>query len=128
MDSCLRAVCSLDAWLSQAQPPARAPPQILTPPPRSAPFPRGRSLGEPCFRPASGSYLFCSLAAEEVGLEDSPDSGWRLCLRLHGPLHPEGLSPDGHELPFLFEQVRISSIKASQKTPNLNPPFLGQLI
>lgn len=47
---------------------------------------------------------FENLAAEEAGLEDSPDSGWRLCLRLHGPLHPEGLSPDGHELPFLFEQ------------------------
>uniref|UniRef100_A0A2K6URX9 Pleckstrin homology domain-containing family H member 3 n=1 Tax=Saimiri boliviensis boliviensis TaxID=39432 RepID=A0A2K6URX9_SAIBB len=48
---------------------------------------------------------FENLAAEETGLEDSPDSGWRLCLRLHGPLHPEGLSPDGHELPFLFEQA-----------------------
>ncbi|XP_077827863.1 pleckstrin homology domain-containing family H member 3 isoform X6 [Macaca mulatta] len=48
--------------------------------------------------------VLTSLAAEEAGLEDSPDSGWRLCLRLHGPLHPEGLSPDGHELPFLFEQ------------------------
>ncbi|EHH24995.1 Pleckstrin-like proteiny domain-containing family H member 3 [Macaca mulatta] len=30
---------------------------------------------------------FENLAAEEAGLEDSPDSGWRLCLRLHGPLH-----------------------------------------
>ncbi|XP_011379492.1 pleckstrin homology domain-containing family H member 3 isoform X5 [Pteropus alecto] len=47
---------------------------------------------------------FENLAAEEAWLEDSPDSGWRLCLRLHGPLHPEGLSPDSHELPFLFEQ------------------------
>nr|XP_031541382.1 pleckstrin homology domain-containing family H member 3 isoform X3 [Vicugna pacos] len=47
---------------------------------------------------------FEKLAAEEVGLEDLPESGWRLCLRLHGPLHPEGLSPDGQELPFLFEQ------------------------
>ncbi|XP_045155387.1 pleckstrin homology domain-containing family H member 3 [Echinops telfairi] len=45
-------------------------------------------------------------AGEEAGLVDLPDSGWRLCLRLHGPLHPEGLSPDGHELPFLFEQVK----------------------
>uniref|UniRef100_F6TWG4 Pleckstrin homology, MyTH4 and FERM domain containing H3 n=1 Tax=Callithrix jacchus TaxID=9483 RepID=F6TWG4_CALJA len=51
---------------------------------------------------------FENLAAEEAGLEDSPDSGWRLCLRLHGPLHPEGLSPDSHELPFLFEQVRLT--------------------
>nr|XP_008517469.1 PREDICTED: pleckstrin homology domain-containing family H member 3 [Equus przewalskii] len=50
---------------------------------------------------------FENLAAEEAGLEDSPDSGWRLCLRLHGPLHPEGLSPDGHELPFLFEQALL---------------------
>ncbi|XP_048080902.1 pleckstrin homology domain-containing family H member 3 isoform X7 [Ursus arctos] len=48
--------------------------------------------------------VLTSLAAEEAGLDDSPDSGWRLCLRLHGPLHPEGLSPDSHELPFLFEQ------------------------
>ncbi|XP_070250327.1 pleckstrin homology domain-containing family H member 3 isoform X3 [Myotis yumanensis] len=48
---------------------------------------------------------FENLAAEEAAaLEDSPDAGWRLCLRLHGPLRPEGLSPDGHELPFLFEQ------------------------
>nr|XP_019603159.1 PREDICTED: pleckstrin homology domain-containing family H member 3 isoform X4 [Rhinolophus sinicus] len=47
---------------------------------------------------------FENLAAEEAGPEDSSDSRWRLCLRLHGPLHPEGLSPDGHELPFLFEQ------------------------
>ncbi|XP_056672691.1 pleckstrin homology domain-containing family H member 3 isoform X3 [Monodelphis domestica] len=44
---------------------------------------------------------FENLTAEEA---ESPDSGWRLCLRLHGPLHPEGLPPDGHELPFLFEQ------------------------
>lgn len=50
-------------------------------------------------------FPFCSLTSEEAGLEDSPDCGWRLCLRLHGPLHPEGLSPEGHELPFLFEQV-----------------------
>ncbi|KAF0874176.1 PKHH3 protein, partial [Crocuta crocuta] len=57
---------------------------------------------------------FENLAAEEAGLDDSTDSGWRLCLRLHGPLHPEGLSPDGHELPFLFEQVRISSIHAQR--------------
>uniref|UniRef100_G3T1E5 Uncharacterized protein n=1 Tax=Loxodonta africana TaxID=9785 RepID=G3T1E5_LOXAF len=48
---------------------------------------------------------FENLAAEEAGLEDSLDSGWRLCLRLQGPLHPEGLSTDGHELPFLFEQA-----------------------
>nr|XP_010967320.1 pleckstrin homology domain-containing family H member 3 [Camelus bactrianus] len=48
---------------------------------------------------------FEKLAAEEAGLEDLPESGWRLCLRLHGPLHPEGLSPDGQELPFLFEQA-----------------------
>ncbi|XP_056672692.1 pleckstrin homology domain-containing family H member 3 isoform X4 [Monodelphis domestica] len=45
--------------------------------------------------------VLTSLTAEEA---ESPDSGWRLCLRLHGPLHPEGLPPDGHELPFLFEQ------------------------
>ncbi|KAM9002325.1 pleckstrin homology domain-containing family H member 3-like isoform 5-T5 [Sarcophilus harrisii] len=44
---------------------------------------------------------FENVTAEEA---ESPDSGWRLCLRLHGPLHPEGLPPDGHELPFLFEQ------------------------
>ncbi|XP_020828416.1 pleckstrin homology domain-containing family H member 3 isoform X5 [Phascolarctos cinereus] len=44
---------------------------------------------------------FENLTAEEA---ESSDSGWRLCLRLHGPLHPEGLPPDGHELPFLFEQ------------------------
>uniref|UniRef100_G1RM15 Pleckstrin homology domain-containing family H member 3 n=1 Tax=Nomascus leucogenys TaxID=61853 RepID=G1RM15_NOMLE len=64
---------------------------------------------------------FENLAAEEAGLEDSPDSGWRLCLRLHGPLHPEGLSPDGHELPFLFEQVRLSGVHASKQTPKPEP-------
>ncbi|KAM9002321.1 pleckstrin homology domain-containing family H member 3-like isoform 1-T1 [Sarcophilus harrisii] len=47
---------------------------------------------------------FENVTAEEA---ESPDSGWRLCLRLHGPLHPEGLPPDGHELPFLFEQVWV---------------------
>uniref|UniRef100_A0A8C9PLP3 Pleckstrin homology domain-containing family H member 3 n=1 Tax=Spermophilus dauricus TaxID=99837 RepID=A0A8C9PLP3_SPEDA len=51
--------------------------------------------------------VLTSLASEEAGLEDSLDSGWRLCLRLHGPLHPEGLSPDGHELPFLFEPFQL---------------------
>ncbi|XP_005875775.1 PREDICTED: pleckstrin homology domain-containing family H member 3 isoform X2 [Myotis brandtii] len=52
--------------------------------------------------------VLTSLAAEEAAaLEDSPDAGWRLCLRLHGPLRPEGLSPDGHELPFLFEQEPV---------------------
>lgn len=82
------------------------------------PFPRGRGLRGPCSCAATGP-LFYSLAAEEPGLEDPPDSGWRLCLRLHGPLHPEGLSPDGHELPFLFEQVRISGIHASPNHPPL---------
>ncbi|KAG8512861.1 Pleckstrin homology domain-containing family H member 3 [Galemys pyrenaicus] len=67
---------------------------------------------------------FENLAAEEVGLEDSPDAGWRLCLRLHGPLHPEGLSPDGHELPFLFEQVWIAGIHVPQNAPEPEPlPF-----
>lgn len=74
-------------------------------------------------------FLFRSLAvSEEADLEDSLDSGWRLCLRLHGPLHPEGLSPHGHELPFLFEQVWIShSLLVSRHTqmhthtPKLNP-------
>uniref|UniRef100_A0A452VM08 Pleckstrin homology, MyTH4 and FERM domain containing H3 n=1 Tax=Ursus maritimus TaxID=29073 RepID=A0A452VM08_URSMA len=47
--------------------------------------------------------------------EKGPARGrWRLCLRLHGPLHPEGLSPDSHELPFLFEQVRISGFGAAR--------------
>ncbi|XP_012581487.1 PREDICTED: pleckstrin homology domain-containing family H member 3 [Condylura cristata] len=64
---------------------------------------------------------FENLAAEEVGLEDSPDSGWRLCLRLHGPLHPEGLTPDGHELPFLFEQVWTSGIRDPPKAPESEP-------
>uniref|UniRef100_G1TW28 Pleckstrin homology domain-containing family H member 3 n=1 Tax=Oryctolagus cuniculus TaxID=9986 RepID=G1TW28_RABIT len=63
---------------------------------------------------------FENLAAEDAGLEDAPDSGCRLCLRLHGPLHPEGLSPDGHELPFLFEQVRIS---AAPPPPKSEPPL-----
>lgn len=59
-------------------------------------------------------------------MDDSADSSWRLCLRLHGPLHPEGLSPDGHELPFLFEQVNISGVHAPQKTPlSLNPSLSG---
>ncbi|MBW00483.1 Pleckstrin homology domain-containing family H member 3, partial [Eschrichtius robustus] len=72
---------------------------------------------------------FENLAAEEAGLEDPPDSGWRLCLRLHGPLHREGLSPDGHELPFLFEQVEeimqlVNAYLAnpSPERPSSSPP------
>ncbi|XP_054173275.1 pleckstrin homology domain-containing family H member 3 isoform X6 [Homo sapiens] len=61
---------------------------------------------------------FENLAAEEAGLEDSPDSGWRLCLRLHGPLHPEGLSPDGHELPFLFEQAHALLLRGRPPPPD----------
>ncbi|KAJ1072159.1 hypothetical protein K5549_015894, partial [Capra hircus] len=68
---------------------------------------------------------FENLAAEEAGLEDPPDTGWRLCLRLHGPLHPEGLSPDGHELPFLFEQVRLSRTHARGRPRSLNPSLSG---
>ena len=87
----------------------------------------GQRLGESRFCLAPSPYLFFSLAAEEAGLDDSTDSGWRLCLRLHGPLHPEGLSPDGHELPFLFEQVRISSVHAPtpQILASLNPSLSG---
>lgn len=88
-------------------------------------FPLGPRLGGPCFPDTSRRALFCSLAVEEAGLEDPPDSGWRLCLRLHGPLHPEGLSSDGHELPFLFEQVRISGIHAQRRPASLNPPVSG---
>ncbi|XP_073875772.1 pleckstrin homology domain-containing family H member 3 isoform X5 [Macaca fascicularis] len=62
--------------------------------------------------------VLTSLAAEEAGLEDSPDSGWRLCLRLHGPLHPEGLSPDGHELPFLFEQAHALLLRGRPPPPD----------
>lgn len=76
-----------------------------------ASFPWAAPSG-PCYPAVSLPSFFCSLAAEEAGLEDPPDTGWRLCLRLHGPLHPEGLSPDGHELPFLFEQVRLSRTHA----------------
>ncbi|KAL4673006.1 hypothetical protein H8957_009295 [Semnopithecus entellus] len=61
---------------------------------------------------------FENLAAEEAGLEDSPESGWRLCLRLHGPLHPEGLSPDGHELPFLFEQAHALLLRGRPPPPD----------
>ncbi|XP_019522582.1 PREDICTED: pleckstrin homology domain-containing family H member 3 isoform X1 [Hipposideros armiger] len=61
---------------------------------------------------------FENLAAEEVGLEDSSDSSWRLCLRLHGPLHPEGLSPDGHELPFLFEQAHALLLRGRPPPPD----------
>ncbi|KAM5309516.1 pleckstrin homology domain-containing family H member 3 isoform 3-T3 [Glossophaga mutica] len=61
---------------------------------------------------------FEKLAAEEAGLEDSPDSCWRLCLRLHGPLHPEGLSPDGHELPFLFEQAHALLLRGRPPPPD----------
>ncbi|XP_023099344.1 pleckstrin homology domain-containing family H member 3 isoform X1 [Prionailurus viverrinus] len=60
---------------------------------------------------------FENLAAEEAGLDDSTDSGWRLCLRLHGPLHPEGLSPDGHELPFLFEQAHALLLRGRPPPP-----------
>ncbi|XP_049635033.1 pleckstrin homology domain-containing family H member 3 [Suncus etruscus] len=55
--------------------------------------------------------------SEEDGLEDSLDSGWRLCLRLHGPLHPEGLSPHGHELPFLFEQAHALLLRGRPPPP-----------
>ncbi|KAB0397699.1 hypothetical protein E2I00_019148, partial [Balaenoptera physalus] len=61
---------------------------------------------------------FENLAAEEAGLEDPPDSRWRLCLRLHGPLHPEGLSPDGHELPFLFEQAHALLLRGRPALPD----------
>ncbi|XP_077656759.1 pleckstrin homology domain-containing family H member 3 isoform X2 [Urocitellus parryii] len=61
---------------------------------------------------------FENLASEEAGLEDSLDSGWRLCLRLHGPLHPEGLSPDGHELPFLFEQAHALLLRGRPPPPD----------
>ncbi|XP_006247427.1 pleckstrin homology domain-containing family H member 3 isoform X1 [Rattus norvegicus] len=61
---------------------------------------------------------FENLTSEEVGLEDSPDSGWRLCLRLHGPLHPEGLSPEGHELPFLFEQAHALLLRGRPPPPD----------
>ncbi|XP_036693778.1 pleckstrin homology domain-containing family H member 3 isoform X5 [Balaenoptera musculus] len=61
---------------------------------------------------------FENLAAEEAGLEDPPDSSWRLCLRLHGPLHPEGLSPDGHELPFLFEQAHALLLRGRPALPD----------
>ncbi|XP_011379487.1 pleckstrin homology domain-containing family H member 3 isoform X2 [Pteropus vampyrus] len=62
--------------------------------------------------------VLTSLAAEEAWLEDSPDSGWRLCLRLHGPLHPEGLSPDSHELPFLFEQAHALLLRGRPPPPD----------
>ncbi|XP_053424861.1 pleckstrin homology domain-containing family H member 3 isoform X4 [Nycticebus coucang] len=62
--------------------------------------------------------VLTSLAVQEAGLEDSPDSGWRLCLRLHGPLHPEGLSPDGHELPFLFEQAHALLLRGRPPPPD----------
>nr|KAF6296622.1 pleckstrin homology, MyTH4 and FERM domain containing H3 [Myotis myotis] len=62
---------------------------------------------------------FENLAAEEAAaLEDSPDAGWRLCLRLHGPLRPEGLSPDGHELPFLFEQAHALLLRGRPPPPD----------
>ncbi|XP_071459447.1 pleckstrin homology domain-containing family H member 3 isoform X2 [Marmota flaviventris] len=62
--------------------------------------------------------VLTSLASEEARLEDSLDSGWRLCLRLHGPLHPEGLSPDGHELPFLFEQAHALLLRGRPPPPD----------
>ncbi|XP_011785325.1 PREDICTED: pleckstrin homology domain-containing family H member 3 [Colobus angolensis palliatus] len=68
---------------------------------------------------------FENLAVEEAGLEDSPDSGWRLCLRLHGPLHPEGLSPDGHELPFLFEQAHALLLRGRPPPPDTAAAVLG---
>ncbi|XP_069884084.1 pleckstrin homology domain-containing family H member 3 isoform X3 [Dipodomys merriami] len=62
--------------------------------------------------------VLTSSASEEIGVEDSPDSGWRLCLRLHGPLHPEGLSPDSHELPFLFEQAHALLLRGRPPPPD----------
>lgn len=61
--------------------------------------------------------VLTSLAAEDADVEDSLDSGWRLCLRLHGPLHPEGLSPHSHELPFLFEQAHALLLRGRPPPP-----------
>ncbi|XP_004859373.1 pleckstrin homology domain-containing family H member 3 isoform X2 [Heterocephalus glaber] len=61
--------------------------------------------------------VLTSLAAQEAGPEDSADPGWRLCLRLQGPLHPEGLSPDGPQLPFLFEQAHALLLHARPAPP-----------
>lgn len=65
--------------------------------------------------------VLTSVAAQEAGPEDSPDPGWRLCLRLHGPLHPEGLSPDGGPLPFLFEQAHALLLHARPGPPHPAP-------
>ncbi|XP_004633972.1 pleckstrin homology domain-containing family H member 3 [Octodon degus] len=59
-----------------------------------------------------------NLAAEENGSQDSTDSGWKLSLRLHGPLHPEGLCPDGHQLPFLFERAHALLLRARPAPPD----------
>ncbi|XP_036306618.1 pleckstrin homology domain-containing family H member 3 isoform X1 [Pipistrellus kuhlii] len=61
---------------------------------------------------------FENLAAEEAAPEDPPDAGWKLCLRLHGPLRPEGLAPDGHELPFLFEQAHALLLRGQPPPPD----------
>ena len=100
--------------------PGRPRPQNL-----ASPLSLGLPPAGPCYPAVSLPSFFCSLAAEEAGVEDPPDTGWRLCLRLHGPLHPEGLSPDGHELPFLFEQARLSRTHARGRPRSLNPSLSG---
>lgn len=122
MDSCLPGVCSRASRLSSAVHSARAGP---APKHLASPLSPGRPPAGPCCPAVSLPSFCCSLAAEEAGLEDPPDTGWRLCLRLHGPLHPEGLSPDGHELPFLFEQVRLSRTHARGRPRSLNPSLSG---
>lgn len=62
--------------------------------------------------------VLTSLAAETAGPLESPDADWRLCLRLHGPLHPEGLSPEGPQMPFLFEQAHALLLRARPAPPD----------
>lgn len=111
----------------------QAPPGRTRPAPYGSPaLPGGPLPGGPGGSSALHFFPTCSLAVEDPELEDSPDSGCRLCLRLLGPMDTEELSPDNQELPFVFEQVRRSRTHPS---PSASPGrararatlFLGHL-
>ncbi|XP_038610746.1 pleckstrin homology domain-containing family H member 3 [Tachyglossus aculeatus] len=67
------------------------------------------------FEKLAAAELDGAEAAAAAAAAGSP--GWRLCLRLHGPLHPEGLAPDGHELPLLCEQAQALLLRGRPSPP-----------
>uniref|UniRef100_A0A8C2PEH8 Pleckstrin homology domain-containing family H member 3 n=1 Tax=Capra hircus TaxID=9925 RepID=A0A8C2PEH8_CAPHI len=58
---------------------------------------------------------------EQRGAQERALAGGTLVADVPSP----GLSPDGHELPFLFEQVRLSRTHARGRPRSLNPSLSG---